>query len=695
MAVKTRNWAAGRWSALPLLAAACCALVAAPRPPSLEVWHEPSVPHSGEPVRISARVSASVTNLVLRYQWVDPGGYVELNNVAFRWNWHTLPMKPGQRSKNTMLFTAELPASWQVNRRLIRYCFSAWDTSGSAFTIPYPKDTISNYAYFVHDGLPAWTGAIDPRSSNPRLRTPVTFDTNVMWRVQSYFLIGKEQSIENVTWRERSRGNEYKYTGTLVADGVAYDPVRMRARGGVWRYEMGKNMWKFDFPKGYPLLALDDYGREYPEPWGKVNLRTCIQQGDYGHRGEQGMFEAIGFRLFNLAGVPAPLTHWIQLRIVSGAEENPADQYRGDFWGLYLAIEDVDGHFLRAHELPDGNVYKMEGGSGTLSHHGAGDVTDRSDLKQFLGDYQSAAKPESWWRAHLNLPSYYSYRAICECIHHYDIGGSKNYYYYLNPNDGRWEVIPWDIDLTWSDNMFGDGEEPFKRRVLRHPALQVEYQNRLREIRDLLYNPEETGRLIDECAAIIADPAGGPSPVDADRAKWDYHPMMARGSKAGQGLFYQASPKGDFRGMVQLMKDYVKRRSAWIDARLLNDPDIPATPAFTYTGPPGFPPDKLTFRVSEYRGAQAFAALQWRVAEIAPPPTAHGRPTAPGKYEITPVWDSGERTNFVADIAIPAQTLTGGHTYRARVRMKDVTGRWSHWSAPVECQVGATKKLAL
>jgi hypothetical protein len=46
------------------------------------------------------------------------------------------------------------------------------------------------------------------------------------------------------------------------------------------------------------LAARDDYGLAYPVPWGQVNLRTCIQQGDYGHRGEQGLFEAVGFRLF-------------------------------------------------------------------------------------------------------------------------------------------------------------------------------------------------------------------------------------------------------------------------------------------------------------------------------------------------------------------------------------------------------------
>ena len=30
---------------------------------------------------------------------------------------------------------------------------------------------------------------------------------------------------------------------------------------------------------------------------------------------------------------------------------------------------------------------------------------------------------QQWWRDNLDLPRYYSYRAIVECIHHYDIAG--------------------------------------------------------------------------------------------------------------------------------------------------------------------------------------------------------------------------------------------------------------------------------
>jgi len=654
------------------------------------VSQSPQQPRSGEVVKIVARAPDGATQVKLQYQLVDPGSYLELKDAAYKTNWISIPMKAdGSVNGTDAGYVAELPAGLQTHRRLVRYRISATDASGETVMAPSPEDPQPNFAYFVYDGIPGWSGAIEPKSSDPKRGQPVQYSPSVMRSVQAYHFIGKANSVENATWREQPGGKEYKYTGTLVSDGKVYDHIRFRARGGVWRYAMGKNMWKFDFTKGHPLEARDDYGRPYRVKWGKLNLRACIQQGDYGHRGEQGMFESVGFRLFSLAGVPAPHTHWIQLRIIDEAKESPASQYKGDFWGLYLAIENEDGHFLEEHGLPDGNLYKMEGGTGTLGNHGNGAVTNRSDLDKFMFTYEGGNPPVTWWRTNLNLPAYYSYRSILECIHHYDVEQGKNYDYYLNPRNSQWTVIPWDIDLTWADNMYGGGNEPFKRHVLSHPAFRIEYQNRLREIRDLLFNPVEAGALIDECAAIIADPSGGPSMVDADRAKWDYHPVMAMGGKAGQGLFYEAAPNRDFRGMVRLMKMYVKTRSAWIDARLVNDPKIPATPSLAYTGPTNFPANHLTFHCTDFSGTGPFAAMKWRVGEIRPPNASNTKPArtpreAPAPYEITPVWESAESEMFQPELTIPADKLQAGHNYCARVRMKDRTGRWSHWSPAVQ-----------
>jgi len=68
-----------------------------------------------------------------------------------------------------------------------------------------------------------------------------------------------------------------------------------------------------------------------------------------------------------------------------------------------------------------------------------------------------------------------------------------------------------------------------------------------------------------------------------------------------------------------------------------------------------------------------------------PPATPPSYSREPGKYEIDSVWESDEITD-AADrtIKIPASAVKVGRTYRVRSRMKDNSGRWSHWSYPVQ-----------
>lgn len=679
------------WTGLFAFIAAWC-LQAAEEGPLHHAKHAPQQPRTGQPVTISISAQANVKEVQLWTQMLEPGAYVELKDPGYKANWQSQSMTADKAADaGSRRFIAELPGSLQSHRRLIRYRFTAKLTDGKEIKFPFGLDDAPNLAYFVYDGLPPWPAAIAPGSGNAELEKVVTYDSNALSRVQTYWLIAKGSSVQNTTWRGQNWDHEYHFTGTLVVDGKVYDHVRYRARGGAWRYAMGKNMWKFDFYANQRLKALDDYGRQYPVSWSKLNLFACIDQGDFGGRGEQGMFDAVGFRLFNMAGVPASMTHWLQLRIVSGAEETPANQYRGDYWGLYLAMENLDGRFLKAHDLPEGNLFKMEGGTGKLSHNGPGAPVDLTDLNDFLGSYEGGNKGDAWWQSNLDLPGYYSYRAICEAIHHYDIGGAKNYYYFHNPTTKRWQVFPWDIDLTWADNMFGDGNEPFRQRVLIRPQFRAQYQNRLREIRDLLYNPAEMDRLIDEYAAIIADPKGGMSPVQADRAKWDYHPALGRSMKGGHGLFYQSAPSQDFAGMVKLMKNYVRRRAAWIDGRLLKNQAIPATPKLEYAGLDGYPAGPLAFKVSPYQGAGKYQAMQCRLAEVALPETKNGRPVSPGKYEIDATWDSGEITQPQTEFTVPAK-VAPGHSYRVRARHKDDAGAWSHWSEAIEFRAGPAAK---
>ncbi|MGE5293638.1 MAG: lamin tail domain-containing protein, partial [Solirubrobacterales bacterium] len=608
-----------------------------------QVSHSPRQPRSGEAVTVTVKVTDDdgVARVTLRYQTVTPGAYIARTDPQYLQSWVEVQMRDdglvGDARAGDDVYTARIPAGQQVHRNLVRYQIMATDSLGGSTTAPYSDDPQPNFAYFVYDGVPAWQGAVQPGT------TPVIdFPAEVMQSVPVYHLISKKTDVENCTWLSQYGGSDYLWYGTLVYDGEVYDHIRYRARGGVWRYAMAKNMWKVDFNRGHYFQARDDYGNPYDTKWDKLNFSACIQQGSFGQRGEQGMFEALSFRLFNLAGCPASKTNYVAFRVIDETYEDgtlnaahspittQGTQYDGDFWGLYMTIEQMDGQFLDEHDLSDGNLIKMDDGNNQVNNQGPTQPPGLSDLAQFVGHYGN----EAWWRQNVNLDAYYAYYAIYQAVHHGDITG-KNWFLYHHPETNQWWQLPWDLDLTWT-TYYGsdDPSDAFRRAgVFNYSPLDIECKNRLREVVDLLFNTDQAYQLIDEYAAIINDPAGGLSIVDADRCMWDYHWVMGNAAypkyinqaasfKAGQGRFYQeAENRGyerSFEGMVQVMKDYVVERASFLNTKAA-DNAIPNTPVIASTSPADFPANALTFATSGYsdpQGANTFAAMKWRVAEV-------------------------------------------------------------------------------
>jgi len=685
-------------------------------PPQIrQIEHTPEQPMGGQVTKITAKVTDpdGVASVTLQYQIVTPGNYIDLADTAYTnaANWISLAMNDSGINGDAMagddVFTAEVPASVQVHRRLIRYRITVADTGSRSVRVPYADDPQPNFAYFVYNGIPAWSGAVQPggAGSNGVVRTiPAT----EMGRLPVFHLIAKSNNVATATWFSRYAGDLYQWGGTLVYDGKVFDHIRYRARGGVWRYSMVKNMWKFDLNRGHDIEIRDNWGRKFKTPWTKVNLGANIQQRDFWHRGEQGMFESVGFRMFQLADVAAPHTSFATFRVIDDALEQAANtQYEGDFWGMYLAIEQENGRFLEEHDLPDSNLYKMEGGTGELNNLGPNGPANKSDLNYILNNYSS--KPESWWATNWNLARYYSYQAVVQAIHHYDICYDKNFFYYFNPSNRLWEICAWDLDLIWANNMYDAGcggkdrvyQRIFDEATPAKPNIGIAYRNRVREFRDLFWNSDQAVKLIDEYAALVRGPSIASNILDADRMMWDYNPKMNSGTysqnlgKAGVGEFYQfsqergtnASLQGSFAAGVQIMRHYVGIRGAFLD-NIAVDNTKPNRPVITYTGPPSYPINSLTFRSSPYSGANAFASMRWRVGEITDTNAPNFRADEPRRYEIERVWDSGPLSPFNADITIPAERLRVGSRYRVRVRHTDVTGRDSQWSLAHEFTCG-------
>ena len=80
--------------------------------------------------------------------------------------------------------------------------------------------------------------------------------------------------------------------------------------------------------------------------------------------------------------------------------------------------------------------------------------------------------------------------------------------------------------------------------------------------------------------------------------------------------------------------------------------------------------------------------MKWRIAEVDNPDDMEYNPRKLHNYEIDAAWESEELTQFNNTIEIPAGVVREGGTYRVRCRMKDNTGRWSHWSDPVQFVAG-------
>jgi len=656
------NDLAGSWrSAPPTPAAANGQILTSNAGPHIrQVNHRPQQPASDEVVTITAKITdpEGVQSVVLEYQLVDPGHYIRYqrsdgNNRRYEdgkyWqNWVSVPMSDdgaaGDERAGDDIYTVQMPESLQTHRRLVRYRISAWDSAGASVEVPYADDPQPNFAYFVYDGVPAWSGANEPGSSNATRSREVTYGTEVMRSLPVYHLIAKHEDIEDCQFNAipDARCNEeaswYQWTGTLVYDGVVYDHIWYRPRGGWATYAFGKNRWKFDFNRGHYFQCRDDEGNAYETKWDKLNFSACFQFDNTQNRGEHGMYEAVTTKLMNLAGVPSCRMSWLQFRVIDEVEESGSSQYDGDFWGLYLAIEQPDGRFLKARDLPDGNLYKMyfacSGSVGNKNNQGPAQVTDHSDVIAFCNAYRSYPSDRQWWEENTNLDLYYSYRTICDAVHHYDLTDRWNCLYYAHPETGRWWLFPWDFDHSWDTDIFTDDDEYWKQVLhprffqghsVGHPSTYhrfddciIAFQNRVRELSDLLINADQCGQIIDECAAVISDPDGRPSIVQADRAMWDHHPRTA-----SPGTYYRSSPTGDFAGMVQRMHEFVSPGGWGADnlARIDDDTAIPTTPVVTWAGPAGYPADALAFHVSDFddpQGSGTFGSMKWRLAEVSP-----------------------------------------------------------------------------
>jgi hypothetical protein len=719
-------------------------------PPAVRnISHTPRAPKPWEPIVVTARVSdpQGVGSVQLKYQLCAPGSFIPatlpLSNAAILANprqplpanpafenpanWTTLAMVDDGSVAGDVpgdgVFTARIPA--QPHRTLVRYRIVATDLGGASVTVPISSDPRKNFAAYVYHALPAYT-------SGSQVFAPAALATLPVYhwitRASDYSALlaynASEQFSNNNDLATLLARHYENFEGALVVGDQVIDHTVVRLRGGNSRYMgAGKRHFRFNFPKGTPLQAADEAGRPYPRPWEEMLFNKL-----FGNKGayDWGLTYEVGGKLWELQGTPMPASHWVHFRVVQNANETDAAQ--GDFWGLYQALELPEGkNFLAARNLPAGNFYKMtdwqQNAQMNQRYQAKGAVDYGEDFDNIRYNIHQTT-PQSDIERYIDLPRWYRYEAVKEAVRHYDIFCEptgrhrvKNLIWYFAPKAdtnglGQLWQMPYDWDAsfgpTWNAGYDYVHNAIFDRAdvadsptwslpKLDRTAMQIETRNYIREFRDLVWYRDGSGRgpvddLIDDALAKIA------AFYPADMARWPA-PGAAAVFSGGAPAKAQDMKNFCFVGWTDAFGGDpavgAGGRAAYLDSisDALDVGLLPATPAISYSGTAGYPVDGLVFTSSAFsdpQGAGTFSAMQWRIGEVTDPAAPAYDPSAERIYEATPVWESGVLPAFNANIAVPGTALRVGHTYRARVRHRDATGRWSQWSAPLQFTAGTS-----
>lgn len=733
----------GSWRSAPPTPGLTNSVFATNAAPHLrQVDHSPNSPRSTNQVTVTAKVTDTngVATVTLAYQVVAPGSYIpatlplttaqlnNLNNVpmtnalnpAFELaaNWTTVAMHDdganGDAVAGDGIYSVLLPQ--QAHRTLVRYRITCTDLLGASRRAPFEDDPSLNFAYFVYDAVPSYLNFSATSLQTLPIFTLITRDADLT-QCTAWQNTGDQLTTQIINGVVNEGRFAFNWEGAMVYDGEVYDHIHYRLRGANGRYHPGKRSLRYKFNDGRALQAKDQYGKSFPVKW--KELTTGKGQSNRG--GEQfALNEVVNMFLWNKVGVPAPRTLHFHFRVIRGASEAGANQYSGDFWGLNWAQEKYDANFLEAHDLPKGNLYKLvdnlEPSLDELRYQGAFAPTNAADLFNIENNLDGFKSAE-WLNAHANYTNWYRYFTIAKAIRHYDTwpSANKNGAYYFEPLYGasngffgRMMQLPYDSTDTWGPT-WNTGDDLLYNGIFasgatggdsgQNPEMQKEYRNTVREIRALLFQPDQINAIIDAHAAPLLPVAL------ADHARWLNNTPPAA-SYAGLLIPNNPGTTGGLPAYQQDMKNFMftgGNNGWWIDGNSVGaggwvtildaqatDAAIPNRPTITYAGTNGYPIDELVFQSSAFadpQGAGTFATMQWRVAEVLAPGTVVTN-TPQLRLEWDAAWTSEELPAFNAFITLPPQFLQPDLLYRARVRHKDNTGRWSQWSLPAEFRPG-------
>lgn len=295
------------------------------------------------------------------------------------------------------------------------------------------------------------------------------------------------------------------------------------------------------------------------------------------------------------------------------------DEYRG----VYVNVERIDESFIERH-LPDpqGMLFKVDEGGPGSNLQFIGDNPSAYD-RAFEPDTKSAKKGRHRlveFIKTINQSAPQDFAATLDSKMAVDdflrvtsvmlFSGAfdqltgwnpHNYYLYYDGKQDRWHYLPWDLDVGFCENAFGQyriladwnaawpaaGQmpNPLLDRIVADPVLLKRYRDTARIVLDKYFEPERLCAVIDARYALIKDD------LAAD-------PFPHRRITNPEDRSYD--------DIVESIKKFVRKRYATARQQLENPgkrPEMARPPA----GPPGGPPRQLVDKLQRLqRSVQRF-----------------------------------------------------------------------------------------
>jgi len=596
--------------------------------------HLPSMPKPNEAARIVAEVEddVQVGAVILQYKsalektWVN----VEMRDDGLN----------GDALAGDGLYTA-ITATYP-SQTVVQYTVTAIDNLGNTTNSPAQNDPKPNHAYFV-------------------------YDREVVSKLPVYFM-----SIPNMASMDPYTDNYYP--ATFVYEGKVYENVGVRYRGQTSR-AYKKKCLKVRFNDG------DLFTGSFDDELRSIDLQAMWADKSY-------LREKLSNDMFKKVKVAPGVDKW-----VAYCETRHVVLYiNGQYWGLFLEMEAPGRRFLKRNKRDDtGNLYKAYNEATDIwgfEKKTNEETTSMADLSSFLWGVNNTPETQitDFLNTRTDIDSQIAYNAVNSVINNSD-QPAKNYFLYHDPVSDKWEMFPWDLDLTygrnyelsggvcndvirWNNHIFfgtrihpkNDG--PWNRIIDRffYPEnspytapFRQKMIDKTREVLDNYFTPRLQYEEIDSLVELIKEEAA------RDRAKWGSY----------------SSIDTDLQSQVSILKGFITSRRSYLYTNFLTDKNAPIKPRNMYPRDGDyavFPTAVLRPGSYSDPNGNAHAASQWQVREE-------------GKYWTEPVLDEVSEKDLIS-YEVPAEVLEPLKVYYWRVRFKDSTGVWGNWSDETSFAIG-------